>query len=102
MVREAGYEAQPLSDDRHADGSALREKEKQVGRAKAAMMAWGLVLPRRARTLHAEECRMLMLCWPCTHLRPVRCTAPLQFWRRKFLWALAFSLPLFLISMVLM
>ncbi|KAI7843072.1 hypothetical protein COHA_003243 [Chlorella ohadii] len=53
VVREAGYEAQPLSDDRHADGSALREKEK-------------------------------------------------QFWRRKFLWALAFSLPLFLISMVLM
>lgn len=25
-----------------------------------------------------------------------------QFWRRKFLWALAFSLPLFLISMVFM
>lgn len=31
VVRDAGYEAQPLSYDRHADGSALREKEKRVG-----------------------------------------------------------------------
>lgn len=41
VIRDAGYEAQPLSDDRHADGSALRQKETRVGALAAAWAGRG-------------------------------------------------------------
>lgn len=95
----AGFPAQAVAEDRAAGGSAVREREKQVG--PLALLGGLLGLPRSCLHVCCRDAApgracpgaWLLCCGP--HPTP-------QFWRRKLLWSLLFSVPLFLMSMVLM